>query len=250
MRTFTIALTALALAACGSPRRSNLGDIEVHAVRIDSTNVGVISRRGQTVLVDIGLEGAWAQLKPELAALDIDLDDVSHAIITHGHGDHVGDAAAMQEDGIEVLMHELDMPAVEAGENATGEIIGLEAAVIEALLVGPFKTSEPTLFGEDFVMPDLSIDVFHVAGHTDGSVAVVVKDEVAFLGDLMRGGNLGGMVMPELPLVHYFHGDQDVSHQAIRDVLNDYPRVHTLWPAHGGPFTRAQVEQWLLSIGY
>ncbi len=241
---------ALGMSACGSPRRTALGDIEVHAVRIDSTNIGVIHRRGQAVLVDVGLEGAWEKFLPELEALKVDVDDVDRMIITHGHGDHAGDIEAVQDAGIDVWLHADDEAAVAEGQNSDTEVIGLEAAVLDLFVTGPFPPSTPKLFAEDFVIPDLKVAVHHVGGHTAGSVVVLVDDKVAFVGDLLRGGNLGGLVAPEVPLVHYFHVDQDVSHQALRDLLDEHKDVHTIWPAHGGPFTRDQVDTWLTGIGF
>ena len=169
--------------------------------------------------------------------MDIAVSDIERMIITHGHGDHAGDIGAVMAAGIPVWLHEGDVAMVDAGENETGEVIGVEAFLI-SLLPGDFPSASPSVtFNEGFVDEDMDLKVLHVGGHTAGSAVVVVAEEVAFVGDLIRGGNLGGAIMPRVPYIHYFHQDQARAHQALREILDDHPRLHTLWPAHGGPFT-------------
>lgn len=242
----------LAIAGCGEAPTYEVNGVRVHNIRIDSTGVGVIENAaGRILLVDIGLEGAYAQLLPRLEERGLSAANIATAVITHAHGDHAGDVPALQAAGIEVWVHEDDKEHLAEGINGETVVYGPEASFLEPFVTGPYPPSvaDEFLTGEQRIVDEFDVVIDHVGGHTAGSLTVVVGGKYAFLGDLIRGGSLGGTIAPEVPNVHYFHEDIDQSHQALADILVQYPDVETFFPAHGGPFTKAQIEGFLEEQG-
>jgi glyoxylase-like metal-dependent hydrolase (beta-lactamase superfamily II) len=242
-----VGFAVLVPSACAPPREAEaIDDVTVHSVRVDSTNVGVVEGPGGVVLIDIGLAGAFDKLEPELEARGIALGDITRTFVTHAHGDHAGDTAAVQAAGIPVWVHEEDADNLESGEHDETEIIGVEAAILAPFVLGPFEGAAPEgVFTDDLTLEEAPAEITHVGGHTAGSVVAVVGGRTAFVGDLIRGGSLGGAVDPGTPQVHYFHEDRDAAHEALRNLLVDHPGVETIWPAHGDAFTRERLQSFL-----
>ncbi len=234
--------------SCGPTRApSTVGDVTVHSIRIDSTNVGIIEGPDRTLLVDIGLEGALDQLKVAMEEQGLAYDAVTDMVLTHGHGDHAGDANAVQADGITVWAHEREVPTLHNQVDFTeGEVIGCEAQLLSGLISRTWDPVDPDeLMTGPTDFEDLSVRVIPASGHTPGSVIIIVNEEVAFVGDLIRGGNLGGAVAGDQPMVHYFHNDRHAAHRSLRGLLDGFPGVQTIWPAHGEAFTRAQLQEFV-----
>ena len=53
-------------------------------------NVLLVRHKDFTALVDTGFANTQGVLKEELARLGVDFADITHIIITHAHGDHIG----------------------------------------------------------------------------------------------------------------------------------------------------------------
>lgn len=234
----------LGIGACGERIPLEIDDVSIHSIRIDSTNVGIVVGPERTLLIDIGLEGAFDKLKPEMATQGIDADSITDLVVTHGHGDHAGDVNAIQADDITVWAHagDVELMASATTDDEEIEIIGCEATVIAPFVLNDWPSSVPDkTFDHGISFEDLGVRVIPASGHSKGSVIVIVKNEVAFLGDLIRGGSLGGRINGSQPTVHYFHVDAEAAHRSLKGVLEDFPNVHTFWPGHGDSFTREQM---------
>ena len=241
----------LVVSACGSPRDPQAtGDVTVHSIRIDSTNIGVIVGPERTLLVDIGLVDAFSKLGPALQERGIDESAVTDMVLTHGHGDHAGDANAVQAAGIEVWAHRKEKAVLNSEIDVSeGEIIGCEAHLLTLVIDHAWEPVTPDHWMDgptDF--DDLNVRVIPASGHTPGSVIVVVNDEIAFVGDLLRGGSLGGAIAGDQPQVHYFHTDQEAAHRSLRGLLKGFPNIDTFWPAHGDAMTRDQIQTFVDSL--
>lgn len=251
---FPLALLVLVgpvLSACMPPRLAEtVSGTEVHAIRIDATNVGVLSTGQDTLLIDIGFDGAYDKLVVELEARKIAPDTVSTLILTHGHPDHAADAARVQATGVALWAHAGDAEMLRTGVVAETGVYGAEAHALAPFVMADFTPSEPdVLFDRAVRFEQHGAVVYPVGGHTDGSVVVVVHEQVAFVGDLVRGGVLGGMIAGETPMLHLYHDDVNASHDALRALLEAHPHVHTFWPAHGEAFSRATLQAFLDEIG-
>ncbi|NNF58333.1 MAG: hypothetical protein HKN04_08825 [Rhodothermaceae bacterium] len=65
----------------------------------------------------------------------------------------------------------------------------------------------------------------------------------AIVGDLLRGGYMGGRIAPQKPLTPYFQEDRDRAEAATRTVLDR--GAQRLYLGHGGPVEAAAARRWL-----
>jgi len=71
-------------------------------LRWAQANLGFVSayvlvRGNEAVVVDTGNPGSTEQIGAALATVNATFDDVSHVVLTHSHGDHVGSLPAVLE---------------------------------------------------------------------------------------------------------------------------------------------------------
>jgi hydroxyacylglutathione hydrolase len=69
--------------------------LEIHAIPVGPDNVYVVKDRG-TILVDGGAPGKSGLVLPGLGAAGVSPEDVKLIVLTHGHWDHIGCAAAIK----------------------------------------------------------------------------------------------------------------------------------------------------------
>jgi hydroxyacylglutathione hydrolase len=201
-----------------------------------SNNYLVIGDR--PIIVDTGTQAAVAPTLKALAQAGISPRDVALIVLTHGHGDHAGGAAALREaTGAPVLLHRNDAAMVRAGQNGIMHTTRLSARLWKRLIVHPFAAFNPDiLIGETpFSLRSYGVDgmVVPTPGHTAGSVSVRLDSGEAIIGDVLMGGYMGGMLAPRLPRVHYFYEDMQALY-ASRQVVLRWP-VTRLYVGHGGP---------------
>jgi glyoxylase-like metal-dependent hydrolase (beta-lactamase superfamily II) len=143
-----------------------------------------------------------------------------------------------------------DTTMLAAGKNASYEILGLEARLVHWVADDTFPPLVP-----DIVLPaaadirydlrpyGLPGDVLPVAGHTAGSLVILLETGAALVGDLLRGGYLAGRLAPQRPVTHYFHEDLKSARSVLRDLVAR--GVHCFYVGHGGPLDGARVATWI-----
>lgn len=111
---------------------------------------------------------------------DLPLD----CLICHGHGDHDGPACReIREAGGKVYIHPEDIPLAAQGRDFPGDFF------------------TPILGGGSFDLGGLLLEVFHVAGHTPGSLAVLErKRRWLFSSDTLGSGPFWIQLPHSLPL--------------------------------------------------
>jgi glyoxylase-like metal-dependent hydrolase (beta-lactamase superfamily II) len=158
----------------------------------------VADERGVTV-IDAGLAGQWNELIAELRSMGRSLTDVRAVLLTHGDSDHVGFAERLRtEAGVPVYVHEADAARARGGPKPK--------TVMRPVRVGPMlrflwyagrcgglwtrylTEVRPLTGGETLDLPG-SPRVFHVPGHSPGSVAYHVPAvDAVFVGDALTTG--------------------------------------------------------------
>jgi glyoxylase-like metal-dependent hydrolase (beta-lactamase superfamily II) len=223
-------------------------------------------------LVDTGVRTpeSRAALEAALDALGHGLDDVRRVVLTHYHGDHLGQAQALRAAGadLEVCCHADEVPWVEEfsaerDENIEPtEALFREYGVPEDLLASQtarrreWARQDPLCDatrvdrvlrdGDRVAFKDFSFRVIHAPGHTPGHL--LLHDEEA--GIVLTGDHLMGDAVPFTDQ-HYLEGAPDPA-----DPLRRRPRFRglslyldglrrlragrfrTLLPAHGGILDR------------
>jgi hydroxyacylglutathione hydrolase len=201
----------------------------------------------RVVIVDTGVGGQAERILARLAEEGRGPEDVSLILLTHGHGDHAGSAAALREaTGAPIALGAGDEEKCTAGvdremrargvvgrtllnmirrrQAKAGRAAGPEADIIVS---GEFPLSE---YGVDAVAVPMS-------GHTRGSLAVFTASGDALVGDLLGGG---GRTRTE-PKRGVFVCDEDAMDASIHSVIARTPRL-TYTGHDEQPFTLKQLQ--------
>jgi glyoxylase-like metal-dependent hydrolase (beta-lactamase superfamily II) len=148
-------------------------------------------------------------------------------VITHGHWDHMGDAADVKERfKSSILVHRAD------------EHYLLNPGVMSELGPPNIKTCTPDGFLEDgatIALGDESLEVLFVPGHTPGHIALYHStSDSLFSGDVLFLGSIGR--------TDFRGGNYDSLMESIREKLLPLPDNTTVYPGHG-PATTIGVER-------
>jgi len=214
-------------------------------------NVYIIRGR-KTILVDTGAPGSTGRILKALEKQTIRPSDISLILLTHAHSDHAGSARDLRDHlRVPIAVHRQDAPMLKRGDNGTFVSLGLEAAISKPFVDRPFPGVDADILLEtpmDLTEFGLDARLLHTPGHSEGSISLLFENGDAVVGDILRGGFLGGVLLPHHPNYPYFLNNLDdkaVLHRSIQHVLD--VGAQQLYPGHGGPVSRAAVERWLAS---
>ncbi|MFP6749169.1 MAG: MBL fold metallo-hydrolase [Alphaproteobacteria bacterium] len=153
------------------------------------------------------MRGAISDPGPELEKIEAAIDEegvqVEKILITHGHADHAGGAAALAE--------RLRVP-IEGPHRADGFLIQAMAKQarrtgLEALTFTPTRWLEE---GETVAFGNIVLDVIHCPGHTPGHIVFHhPASKLAVVGDVLFRGSIGRCDGPQgdhLALVNAIRG--------------------------------------------
>lgn len=200
-------------------------------------NCYVVAASGvdQCVIIDPGQDSA-----DSLRSLIADHRLEPRAILlTHGHFDHVADAATLADEyNIAVHIHPDDRHLL---TDPTAGLSGDGVAVVRKLVgqsmtpparVVPYKLDQPLSVAR------LLFSVTAAPGHTPGSVLLGLDygghpqiRRVVFSGDVVFAGSVGRTDLPG--------GDQAVMLQTLRETVLGLPDSTALLPGHGDQTTMA-----------
>lgn len=127
---------------------------------------------GDRWLVDSGHWTERWQLLRELRATGIQPSELTGVLLTHRHSDHAGNAAFLQREyGAKVLCHRADAAVLDG--SVARPVMGQRGSVLERALCA-VENRFPARLRVDRALDDgdsaASLEVHHVAGHTEGSV--------------------------------------------------------------------------------
>jgi glyoxylase-like metal-dependent hydrolase (beta-lactamase superfamily II) len=172
----------------------------------------------QVVLVDGGTDTSAEAVLAELSRRGLQPDAVKAILVTHGHGDHMGAAAAFPQAEVMALSAEAEF--IEAGSQGPAGI----------------KVASRLTDGQTIRIGDTPIAVFAIPGHTPGHAAYVVNG-VLFLGDAAIAGRDG-----KLQNAHWFFSEDTEQNRASLKMLyerlvGERIEIRAIACAHSGVMT-------------
>jgi len=148
-------------------------------------------------------------------------------VSTHQHWDHIGDNAAVADaTGAKIAAHVLDRPGLEA-----------PTAYLAPFPIPPSVPAVDLTEGSRIRFGEISLEVLHTPGHTEGSVCLLAAHEqLLFTGDTLFAGSWGRTDLPG------GSDEQMVDSLTRLGRLSDDLRV---LPGHGRQSTLDEERPWL-----
>jgi hydroxyacylglutathione hydrolase len=161
-------------------------------------------------------------------------------LLTHGHFDHVADAAKLAEEySIAVHVHSADRHLL--SDPAAG--LSADGAGLVRRLIGDSMTLPPRVEnyrpGSPLNLAGLQFSITEAPGHTQGSVLIGLDFSghptvrtLVFSGDVVFAGSVGRTDLPG--------GNHQVMQHTLSEVVLGLSDVTALLPGHGDQTTMAQ----------
>lgn len=139
----------------------------------DDAAIFLLDLDGHAALIDAGCGRAQDLLLANIESVGVDPDRIELLLMTHCHYDHAGGAAGLRQRlGCSVVMHELDTPFLERGDDevTAAQWYGntMRPCVVDRRLHGS---------GEDILLGDRIVSAVHIPGHSPGSMAYVAASD-------------------------------------------------------------------------
>jgi len=190
-------------------------------------------------LIDAGMKKGWAQLENQMEEAGCRPGDLKLIIITHGHLDHVGNAAHLRDRyGAKIAMHHGDTEIIETGDmfvdSGGGTVIKLVGFLMKALGLSDYEKFTPDLIledGQDLSTHGLDAKVLHTPGHSNGSISVLTAGGNLFCGDLYNNNG-----KPEKATLVRNQQQLDASFERVEEL-----DIETIYPGHGKPFRMEEL---------
>ena len=184
------------------------------------TNCYVVSNGDRAFVIDPGLGAheAVSQLVQEQGLT------VEAVVLTHGHIDHIRDAAAF---GLETFIHPADAFMLLRGEGVSEQARQL----YDASAMPPIDNPTHIEDGQTLTVAGVELRVVHAPGHSPGCV-MLVADGVVFSGDVLFRGSIGRTDLPD--------SDPEQMRESLRGPVWELDDELRVLPGHGPATTVAQ----------
>jgi hydroxyacylglutathione hydrolase len=201
--------------------------IEVAALGPWQTNAYLVwdGRFADALVVDPGM-GAAPALMQRVAANGLTLHVIADS---HGHIDHVFDNAPLvRASGAPLAIHPDDAYRLD-GRNSYG------------FTVEPSVATQDLREGQQLRIGDLTFDVLHTPGHTEGSVCLYEERRAVLLsGDVLFAGSYGRTDLPG--------GDDEQMVASLTRLAREIPAGVRVLPGHGVETTIERELPWLRRV--
>jgi hydroxyacylglutathione hydrolase len=168
------------------------------------SNVFLLTGGTKTILIDTS-----SKLMKNILEMKLIKEGIRHIdllILTHSHYDHADNATMIREKfNADVLIHKSEAQTLTTGLN----IIPEGTLFLTRLLIKLLKRIAMPLMKLNACKPDILVDenydlqvygynayIMHTPGHTQGSVCVIVDDEIVLAGDTLFGIFKGSVFPP------------------------------------------------------
>lgn len=215
---------------------------------------------GKLILIETGVPVAGYQdsLINSIKKLGFAPENITLAIVTHGHGDHAGNARFLQQTfKIKIAGSKADLGKFTSGKT---ELSKAEDVSIWGNRLRPYSDLNYTPFTPDILVDNTTVDLspFGVngkiipikGGHTPGDLLILI-DDALFVGDAFVGTfkAQGGGLAPDGHHVreHFFHENKQLAAQNLKliEKIAVENAVKTIYPTHNGPVSTYELKKYI-----
>lgn len=217
----------------------------LHMFRAGVTNCFFIGSGSAWALVDAGEPKKEGCILENMKRFGIATNALKLIVLTHGHFDHLGSAAAVRDaTRARILVHELDRGMLEQWDSNLPRGFTRWGRLMAAMVKFLARRSPPRPAKADIVMQGerlslgehgIDAELLHTPGHTLGSLSVLLTDGEALVGDLAFNGSI------------FCRRPRCVLGQDLGQTLASWKRLlaqgmRTAYPGHGRPFPAEKLS--------
>jgi len=205
--------------------------------------VFLISNDENCILVDTSVKNQWGSLNKKINRLCAEKGIVlTSLVLTHSHFDHAGNAASIRDRfDAKVIVHRNEVDYLKKGKTSLPrgtifltkwfDIFGEKAAQ----LVKYKPANYDVLVDDKYDLSEAGFNAYimHTPGHSEGSISIIIDNEIAVVGDAMFGV-VKGSVLP------FFADDTKSMVNSWKKLLETQCRQFL--PSHGTVVSRELLQ--------
>ena len=208
------------------------------------SNAYLLSNGESFVLIDNGRLADRKLLLKNLIEIIGNWKDLKYLLLTHSHFDHCSNTAYIKDkSGASLIVHKNESKYLQNGFTPLPKGTLFFTRLL-SLLPKPFKNSiasyppvvPDTEITQTYRIPDENWDIILLPtpGHTEGSLSIIVNDEIALVGDLLFGVQNQKIFPP------FANNPQRLlkSWELLLETECEW-----FFPGHGKPVTRSRLEE-------
>jgi glyoxylase-like metal-dependent hydrolase (beta-lactamase superfamily II) len=201
--------------------------------KLGSVNCYLIETQTGYILIDTGCPNKRTYLEKELESAGCMPGSLKLIILTHGDFDHTGNAAYLRKRfDSKIAMHYADSGMAERGDIFSNR--GKRNLFIRMIAPSLFRFGKAERFEPDSSIGDgdnlseygFDAEVFHIPGHSKGSIGIMTADGDLFCGDLF--------INRDKPVLNHLIDDLVAANDSVQKLKS--LRINTVYPGHGKPF--------------
>lgn len=222
--------------------------MEIKHLALGMVNAYLVKTDNHCILVDTGLAMGRSKFEQALARENIAPTDINLVVITHGDLDHTGNCAYLQKKyGLKIAMHDADAALCRTGKTNFNRRrkASLLSNILRPLMTTlilkpmmkkfPLKTFEPDLIlsdGQNLRQFGFDATVFHIPGHSMGSIGILTTG-----GDFFSGDTINNRKKPTVADIVENETALAASLEKIKAM-----NIKKVFPGHGTPFLMSELK--------
>jgi hydroxyacylglutathione hydrolase len=198
------------------------------------------------ILIDGGAPGRIQDFRKGLARWGITANEIDVILLTHGHADHIGSLAEIQDlTGAQIWAHRTEAAAIESGNPALPPGVTTWGRVLISLgnlcyrpKITPCKVNHALLDGE-LCLAEYGIPgrVIHTPGHSTGSLSVLLDTGEVFAGDMA----MNAWFLRRTPGLAVLAEDRKTMLRSWKKLIG--MGAKRVYPAHGKDFAIEVIQE-------
>ncbi len=203
--------------------------------------VPINAEKTEFILIDAGMDVRARNIKHELGRIGHGLAEtaIKAIFVTHGHRDHTAGLSAFPN--AEIFASKEDARYIEGQVRADGPLGKVFGKLPEKSR--PQQGIITIENGDKITIGDYSVIAYSVPGHTEGSMAYVIGNNL-FIGDAMFFNKDGGVSLPPAPLSHNMARAAESLIWLVDTLDEQGQEISTVIPSHSGSASMDMLRQW------